>query len=174
MVRGGCIGNGDWSLGYHRVYTYSQAKPTPLPPVLPQLADVDAAAVANYKGGSSEEEEDTKEKEDIPTISQPPVQLPEESPLNLLRPSTSHSTSQGGAFGSMDTDASAMKRPEEFDDQSRAKMPRIEEAPITEPPSKLPRIEVRMVHDVEATLTEEIGLEEDGVCIPTTWMRMTW
>ena len=43
-------------------YTYSQAKPTPLPPVLPQLADVDAAAVANYKGGSSEEEEDTWRK----------------------------------------------------------------------------------------------------------------
>ena len=71
-------------------YTYSQAKPTPLPPVLPeQLADVDAAAVTNYKGGSSEEEEDSKEKEnisgeaapelgsggDIPTIPQPPVQL---------------------------------------------------------------------------------------------------
>ena len=105
-------------------YTYSQAKPTPLPPVLPQLADVDAAAVANYKGGSSEEEEDSKEKEnisgeaapelgsggDIPTIPQPPVQLPDESPLKLLRPSTSGSTSQGGASSSMDTDASVMKR----------------------------------------------------------------
>ena len=40
-------------------------------------------------------------------------------------------------------------------------MPRIEEAPITEPPRKLPRTEVRMVHDVEATLTDKVGLEEE-------------
>ena len=45
-------------------YTYSQAKPLPLPPVLPQLVDVDAAAVAAYKGDSSGEEEENKEKED--------------------------------------------------------------------------------------------------------------
>lgn len=45
-------------------------------------------------------------------------------------------------------------------------MPRIEEAPITEPPRKLPRTEVRMVHDVEATLIDKIGLEEEWGLYP--------
>ena len=64
-------------------------------------------------------------------------------------------------------DVSVPKRPEEFEDSDQAKMPRLEEIPIIEPPSKLPRTDVRMVHDVEATLTEEIGLEEEWDLYPS-------
>ena len=161
-------------------YTYSQAKPLPLPPVLPQLVDVDAAAVAAYKGDSSEEEEKDKEKEnrvgkalpglgsggDIPGVPQHPELPPDDTTLEQLRPSTSTTTNPGGASSGSAMDVNLPKRPEEFEDSDRAKMPRLEEIPITEPPSKLPRTEVRMVHNVEATLTEEIGLEEEWELFP--------
>ena len=161
-------------------YTYSQAKPLPLPPVLPQLVGVDAAAVAAYKGDSSEEEEKDKEKEnpvgealpglgsggDVPGVPQHPELPPDDTTLEELRPSMSTTTNPGGASSGSAMDVNLPKRPEEFEDSDRAKMPRLEEIPITEPPSKLPRTEVRMVHNVEATLTEEIGLEEEWELFP--------
>ncbi len=162
-------------------YTYSQAKPIPLPPVLPQLLDEDAAAVAGYKGGSSEEEEESKEKEatpgevlpelgsggDIPVVPQL-AELPgDDTPLEQLRPSSSTTTTSGGASSGSAMDVNVPKRSEVFEDSDRAKMPRIEEIPVTEPPSKLPRTDVRMVHNVEAVLTEEIGLEEEWDLYPS-------
>ena len=142
-------------------YTYSQAKPIPLPLVLPQLVDVDAAAVAAYTGDSSGEEEKNKEKEDtvgealpelgsggnIPVV---PQQLPsDDTTLEQLRSLASTTTNPGGASSGGAMDVSVPKGPEEFEDSDRAKMPRLEEIPITEPPNKLPRTDVRVVHDVD-------------------------
>ena len=91
---------------------------------------------------------------------------PDDTTLDQLRPSTSTTTNPGGASSSSAMDVSVPKRSEEFEDSDRAKVPRLEEIPITEPPNKLPRTDVRMVHDVEAALTEEIGLEEEWDLYP--------
>ena len=131
--------------------------------------------MAAYKGDSSEEEEKTKEKEDpvgealpelgsggdIPVDPQHSELPSDDTTPEQLRPSSSTATNPGGASSGSAMDVTVPERPEEFEDSDRAKMPRLEEIPIAEPPNKLPRTDVRMVHDVEATLTEEIGLEEE-------------
>ena len=69
--------SGEWVIldsGYTTGYTYSHAKTPALPPVLPQLVDKDAADVAAYKGGNSEEEELQPElpEQSVPSGAQEP------------------------------------------------------------------------------------------------------
>ena len=142
--------------------------------------DADAAAVAAYKGDSSEEEEKNEEREDpvgealpdlgsggdIPVGPQHAELPSDDTTLEQLRPSSSATTNPGGASSGSAMDVSVPKRPEEFEDSDRAKMPRLEENPITEPPNELPRTDARMVHNVEATLTEGIGLEQEWDLYP--------
>ena len=176
-------------------YTYSHAKTPALPPILPQLVDKDAADVAAYKGGSSEEEELQPEQpeQDVPGGVQEPVEGVQEqevpvaamemstttsgtttsgpsnvpfSALALLQPSlpVSHT---GRASGSEAMDAGSSKRPGVPEVPERPKVPRVDEPPVPEPKVKAAKTEVRMVCNVEATITEEMGLEEQWEVCPT-------
>lgn len=46
------------------------------------------------------------------------------------------------------------------------KVPRIDEPPVPDPKSKAARTDVRMVHNVEAAVSDEIGLEEQWDIVP--------
>ena len=162
-------------------YTQSQAKVQPLPPVLPQLmdGDRDAQDVLAYKGHSDEEaEEETKpeqfgsggeqvqnlgeevqqevsmETEAIPTTAVPmdPGRIFDDNTLlSDLMPGA------GGAASSASVER-ASKRPEEFEGATQPKAPRLDEPAVPEPKVKAARTDVRMVHNVEVAVSDEIGL----------------
>ena len=171
-------------------YTYSHAKTPALPPILPKLVDKDAEDVAAYKGGSSEEEELQPEQpeQNVPSGAQEPggeVQEQEVpmaamemstttsgpsnvpfSALAFLQPSSPVSHT-GRASGSEAMDTGSSKRPGVPEVPDRSKVPRVDEPPVPEPKVKAAKTEVRMVCNVEATITEEMGLEEQWEVCPT-------
>ena len=171
-------------------YTYSHAKTPALPPILPQLFYKDAEDVAAYKGGSSEEEELQPEQpeQNIPSGAQEPggeVQEQEVlvaaaemttttsgpsnvpfSALALLQPGSPVSHT-GRASGSEAMDTGSSKRPGIPEVPDRSKVPRVDEPPVPEPKVKAAKTEVGMVCNVEATITEEMGLEEQWEACPT-------
>ena len=187
-----CLKIGPWDT---TGYTYSHAKTPALPPILPQLVDKDAADVAAYKGGSSEEEELQPEQpeQDVPGGAQEPGEGVQEqevpvaamemstttsgtttsgpsnvpfSALALLQPSSPVSHT-GRASGSEAMDVGSSKRPGVPEVPERPKVPRVDEPPVPEPKVKAAKTEVRMVCNVEATITEEMGLEEQWEVCPT-------
>ena len=176
-------------------YTYSQAKVQALPPVLPQLVDVDKDAqdVLAYKGHSEEEEQVRKpehsgsggdtvqvlgeSQQEVPmsddttpapmtSVSSVPLNpghfYEDNTLLSDLLPGSGGASSSQAVGGSSTT----TKRQEEFGDSERPKVPRVDEPAVPEPKMKAGRTEVRMVHDIEAGISDEIGLEEQWDIAP--------
>ena len=73
----------------------------------------------------------------------------------------------GRASGSEAMDTGSSKRPGVPEVPERPKVPRVDEPPVPEPKVKAAKTEVRMVCNVEATITEEMGLEEQWEVCPT-------
>ena len=156
-------------------YTYSHAKTPALPPVLPQLLDKDAADVMAYEG-KSDEEEVGLQPEQIPEETgtavqgvQPEVSLigegdaeisvPQEETVSMETTESLPASHAGGASGS-DSRAEPMKRLTSLQLLGPPKVPRIHEPPVPEPKVKAAKTEIRMVYNVEAMTTEEVGLQE--------------
>ena len=68
--------------------------------------------------------------------------------------------SHAGGVNSGEPRSEPMKRHESLQLLESPKVPRTEEPPVPEPKVKAARTGVRMVYDVEAITTEEVGLEE--------------
>ena len=160
-------------------YTYSQAKIHPLPPVLPRIVDQDALDVAAYQGVSDEEAEEPQHgqapeqealpgvslldesEEAIPTMSAAGMDLDTtEAGESASAQPMSFPASHAGGASSGEPRSEPMKRHESLQLLESPKVPRTEEPPVPEPKVKAARTEVRMVYDVEAITTEEVGLEE--------------
>ena len=88
------------------------------------------------------------------------------SALALLQ-SSSPVSHTGRASGSEAMDTGSSKRPGIPEVPDRSKVPRVDEPPVPEPKVKAAKTEVRMVCNVEATITEEMGLEEQWEVCPT-------
>ena len=74
----------------------------------------------------------------------------------------------GRASGSEAIDTGSSKRPGIIPEvPDRSKVPQADEPPALEPKVKAAKTEVRMVCNVEATITEEMGLEEQWEVYPT-------
>ena len=154
----------------------SHARTPALPPVLRQLVDKDAADVAAYKGGSSEEEElqpgGEVQVQEVPMASMEMATSPGGtsdvpfSALALLQPSSPVSHT-GRASGSEAMDTGSSKRLGNPEVPDRSKVPRVDEPPVPEPKVKAAKTEVGMVCNVEATITEGMGLEEQWQLCPT-------
>ena len=162
-------------------YTYSHAKTPALPPVLPRLLDQDALDVMAYEGKSDEETGEVHEQEEAPVQQvQPEVSLLGEDERGVpVRPDTTMdleaileddnqqiqsslsapASHAGGASGS-EPRAESMKRHASLELLEPPKVPRIDEPPVPEPKTKAANTEVRMVYNVEAVITEEVGVEE--------------
>ena len=126
-------------------YTYYHAKTLALPPILPQLVDKDAEDVAAYKGVSSEEE-GLQPEQDVPSGAQEPggeVQE-QEVPVVAMEMVTTTSGPSNVPFSAL-----ALLQPS------------------SPPKVKAAKTEVRMVCNVEATITEEMGLGEQWEVCPT-------
>ncbi len=82
--------------------------------------------------------------------------------LSDLLPGSGGASSSQAVGGSSTT----TKRQEEFGDSERPKVPRVDEPAVPEPKVKAARTEVRMIHDIEAGISDEIGLEEQWDIAP--------
>ena len=162
-------------------YTYSHTKTPALPPVLPRLLDQDALDVMAYEGKSDEETGEVHEQEEVPVQQvQPEVSLlgEDERGVPVLPDTTmdleaileddnqqtqlsssAPASHAGGASGSGPR-AESMKRHASLELLEPPKVPRIDEPPVPEPKTKAAKTEVRMVYNVEAVITEEVGVEE--------------
>ena len=157
-------------MGYHRIYPVTSKGAT---------TDRDAQDVLAYKGHSDEEaEEETKpeqfgsggeqvqnlgeevqqevsmETEAIPTTAVPM------DPGRIFNDNTLLSDLMPGAGGAASSASveRASKRPEEFEGATQPKAPRLDEPAVPEPKVKAALTDVRMVHNVEVAVSDEIGL----------------
>ena len=131
----------------------------------PEQPEQDGPSGAQEPGGEVQEQEVPVVAMEMATTTSGPSNVPF-SALALLQPSSPVSHT-GRASGSEAMDTGSSKRPGIPEVPDRSKVPRVDEPPVPEPKVKAAKTEVRMVCNVEATITEEMGLGEQWEVCPT-------
>ena len=180
MVCGGCIGPEDWPMGYYGVHVLPSKSSSPSSGTTSTFGC--GQGCSGCVGIQRKEEEEVPKPEQSGSGGDPAQVLGEaqqEVPMSddtTPAPMTGVSSlpvnpgqfyedntllsdllpGSGGASSSQAVGGSSTptKRQEEFGDSERSEVPRVDEPAVPEPKVKASRTEVRMVHDIEAGISD--------------------